>query len=129
MASAGLLSSAARAPHRHAASSVMATKATANHHEQNAPSKSHHRRTHQGASLHSLVVGRREAHAALAIVAAKALIAFPAASAAPAVTVFAGEYNDPNHPGCPRSIDSTGKIEGIDPVPFKRGAGCSEVCA
>ena len=87
-----------------------------------------HRRTHQGTSLHNVVVGRREAHAALAIIAAKALVTVPAASATP-TTVFAGEYNDPNHPGCPRSIDKTGKIEGIDPVPFKRGSGCSEVRA
>eukprot|EP00193_Tetraselmis_chui_P019578 CAMPEP_0177774568 /NCGR_PEP_ID=MMETSP0491_2-20121128/13589_1 /TAXON_ID=63592 /ORGANISM="Tetraselmis chuii, Strain PLY429" /LENGTH=178 /DNA_ID=CAMNT_0019292981 /DNA_START=171 /DNA_END=707 /DNA_ORIENTATION=- len=41
-------------------------------------------------------------------------------------TVFAGLYDDPNHPGCPRTIDVTGKIEGVDPVPFKRGAGCSK---
>ena len=43
------------------------------------------------------------------------------------VTVFAGDYYDPNHPGCPRSIDARGVVSGFDPVPFARGRGCRGV--
>ena len=43
------------------------------------------------------------------------------------VTVFAGDYYDPNHPGCPRSIDARGVVSGLDPVPFARGRGCRGV--
>ena len=43
------------------------------------------------------------------------------------VTVFAGDYYDPNHPGCPRSIDARGLVSGLDPVPFARGRGCRGV--
>ena len=49
-----------------------------------------------------------------------------AAEASP-VTVFAGDYYDPNHPGCPRSIDARGVVSGLDPVPFARGRGCRGV--
>jgi len=42
-----------------------------------------------------------------------------------AATVFAGTYSDPNHPSCQRTIDESGVIRGVDPVPFSRGAGCS----
>ena len=52
-----------------------------------------------------------------------------ALSAEPALagTVFSGNYYDPNHPGCPRSIDERGTVRGLDPVPFKRGKGCRGV--
>ena len=50
----------------------------------------------------------------------------PSASMAK-TTVFAGNYYDPNHPGCPRSIDAKGVVRGLDPVPFKRGKGCRGV--
>jgi len=46
--------------------------------------------------------------------------------AAHATSVFTGVYDDPNHPGCPRTIDESGKIVGVDPVPFKRGSGCGQ---
>ena len=49
-----------------------------------------------------------------------------AAEASP-VTVFAGDYYDPNHPGCPRTIDARGVVSGLDPVPFARGRGCRGV--
>ena len=45
-------------------------------------------------------------------------------SSAIASTVFEGAYIDPNHPHCPRAIDANGVITGIDPVPFREGAGC-----
>jgi len=40
------------------------------------------------------------------------------------VTRFAGAFADPNHPGCPREITSTGLLRGYDPVPFEKGRGC-----
>lgn len=63
-----------------------------------------------------------------AIIALGASLAI-ALSAEPALagTVFAGNYYDPNHPGCPRSIDERGTVRGLDPVPFKRGKGCRGV--
>lgn len=42
-----------------------------------------------------------------------------------AASAVEGLYDDPNHPGCRRTIDSAGVIRGVDPVPFERGAGCS----
>ena len=42
-------------------------------------------------------------------------------------TRFAGDYADPNHPGCPRAIDARGNVSGLDPVPFARGRGCRGV--
>jgi hypothetical protein len=45
-------------------------------------------------------------------------------SSAIASTVFEGAYIDPNHPHCPRAVDANGVITGIDPVPFREGAGC-----
>jgi F-box protein 18 (helicase) len=41
-----------------------------------------------------------------------------------AATVFTGKYIDPNHPHCPREIDASGVVSGIDPVPFEKGRGC-----
>ena len=41
-------------------------------------------------------------------------------------SIFIGEYNDPSHPGCRRSIDSDGRVYGADPVPIKPGAPCLE---
>ena len=40
------------------------------------------------------------------------------------VTRFAGAFADPNHPGCPREITSSGLLRGYDPVPFEKGRGC-----
>lgn len=39
-------------------------------------------------------------------------------------SVFAGNYNDPSHPGCLRRIDEDGNVYGADPVPIKPGAPC-----
>eukprot|EP00873_Tetraselmis_striata_P025642 jgi/Tetstr1/445906/TSEL_033535.t1 len=71
-------------------------------------------------------VARQAEALAMAGVAAVAAVSLLSAQPASATTVFAGVYNDPNHPGCPRTIDATGKIEGVDPVPFRRGDGCTE---
>ena len=40
------------------------------------------------------------------------------------ITRFAGSFADPNHPGCPREITSSGLLRGYDPVPFEKGRGC-----
>lgn len=56
--------------------------------------------------------------------AAAVISAALVAGTAHAESVFVGDYEDPNHPGCARTVDSTLKIRGIDPVPFSRGAGC-----
>ena len=60
--------------------------------------------------------------AALATALASSLAS--SSSSAIASTVFEGAYIDPNHPHCPRAVDANGVITGIDPVPFREGAGC-----
>lgn len=39
------------------------------------------------------------------------------ASPAQAASVFEGEYNDPNHPGCLRRIEADGRVVGADGTP------------
>ena len=59
--------------------------------------------------------------------AAAALIALNGAVAMPAVagSLIAGEYSDPSHPGCQRSIDDDGVVHGADAeLPLKPGAAC-----
>jgi len=46
------------------------------------------------------------------------------AAGTPSTTRFAGSFADPNHPGCPREITSSGLLRGYDPVPFEKGRGC-----
>lgn len=62
-----------------------------------------------------------------ALVAASLSLTDVDVASAKDASVFAGEYYDPNHPGCPRSIDAKGVVRGLDPVPFKRGRGCRGV--
>ena len=60
--------------------------------------------------------------------AAAAMMALNGAIVMPAVagSLIAGEYIDPSHPGCERSIDDDGVVHGADAeLPLEPGAACS----